>query len=396
MDTQSVLSRQSESSTGLSVLPRKIRPRTMKKILHSSHKPKQCIFRRRVLPRASTLFSSFPSLMSPKSPEITFVKFEGKETLSSDGTLSTNLYGNDYAEDTQTELSESELLREKLFDYLKKFDRERLFRGFEDLVNLGQTKGEEFLDSYLEEQFGCRLSTFIVSGEEVQFDFKNASKQQKKAIRAEADPDVKKLRTQLYEFFVVVDPKKLEHNFQPLINYYLSYGRDGLNASLRQTFRHDITDFEKFKGDPLGAEADEVYLKEVERVVKKKTSTKRKKYTLPKGTRKLLKMYYRKHDPERVADGSVEVVYEWAKRNGIKRLNRNLKHEYAQSLRNFEAEKENLEKELVQFYTKQDQSILGTKIFYDVLIWGLRHGRTNLTAELAKKYGYGLFSCNDL
>eukprot|EP00924_Labyrinthula_sp_SR-Ha-C_P004743 maker-scaffold_1-snap-gene-10.35-mRNA-1 protein AED:0.09 eAED:0.09 QI:153/1/1/1/1/1/3/300/544 len=131
-------------------------------------------------------------------------------------------------------------------------------------------------------------------------------------------------------------------------------------------------------GSPIREDADEEFNEQEINLIE-----------LPNYVKKALKGYYTKFDPIRFSDGSVKKVWEWAQRNGLPKLNIELEKRYNQTLDDFVEERNQLRQDLIDFYTKIDQTKLVEGI-EKILNWGIKNGRYALNDKLRKKYGVDL------
>lgn len=116
-------------------------------------------------------------------------------------------------------------------------------------------------------------------------------------------------------------------------------------------------------------------------------------FELPKYVEPALKSFYARYEPERLRDGSVNRVFLWARRNGLMKLNLELKRRYKQSLDEFIEESDKLRDDLLRFYRKVDQEKI--KLGLDkILNWGVKNGRIALNMKLSQKYGFDLNTYN--
>eukprot|EP00924_Labyrinthula_sp_SR-Ha-C_P009933 snap_masked-scaffold_21-processed-gene-3.18-mRNA-1 protein AED:1.00 eAED:1.00 QI:0/0/0/0/1/1/2/0/365 len=280
-------------------------------------------------------------------------------------------------------LDQTEILRERLFDFFSEFAPNKLYQGFEDIVEVGLTKGEKSLDELLERKFGCSLTKFEKERQIDQFNFIEESLKQKKVIEECAHGE-KHLRKLLYRFFAIVDPEKLQFGFEPLLEYIKNNGVSALNETFTKKYFCNFTNFELFPR--IKNYEDKEYFQEIKNILFSVQKRRLKKEFLPEKTL----FYLKKHDTERILDGGIQEVFSWAQKYGYKALNKELKKNYGETLYDFEREKISLEIDLMEYYYQNDIAVINTEKFRKVLDWGLKYGRNKLSNELLKRYEVGL------
>ena len=201
------------------------------------------------------------------------------------------------------------------------------------------------------------------------------------------------LEKQLTQFFLYVDPDRLDRGFNELINFSKRRGVHALNRKLFRKYGLSLQ--------------DDVTSEHVRKATysTEETSSSRKhdegepnlsslhRIDLPEWVKNMLENFYTKYEPSKVKQGDTKAIYQWAQRNGLKLLDNRLKDKYNESLSEFKRARDSMRDELIGFYTKADKTKLVSGL-ESILSWGVKNGRRALNEKLREKYGYDLDNQN--
>lgn len=206
------------------------------------------------------------------------------------------------------------------------------------------------------------------------------------------------MEKKLTEFFLYVDPDRLDRGFNELINFSRRRGIHALNRKLYRKYGLSLEDdftservrkatqsteeTQNSRRPPRKDEGDaEPNLSSLHRI------------ELPAWVKDMLTSFYTKYEPAKVRQGDTKAIFQWAQRNGLKLLDSRLKEKYNESLSEFKKARESLRDELIGFYTKADKTKLVSGL-ESILSWGMKNGRAALNEKLREKYGYDLDNQN--
>mmetsp|Transcript_11609 Transcript_11609/g.20630 ORF Transcript_11609/g.20630 Transcript_11609/m.20630 type:complete len:599 (+) Transcript_11609:313-2109(+) len=114
--------------------------------------------------------------------------------------------------------------------------------------------------------------------------------------------------------------------------------------------------------------------------------------------RKLVEVFYARHDPNRLLEEGVSPIIDFAINSGEEALNAKLRKKYREDLLTIDSQFQDVRDKLMTFYAKYDPSKLSPERERDldtIIGWALVHGVEKLNSTLMKKYdedleGHGL------
>uniref|UniRef100_A0A7S3LRA0 Uncharacterized protein n=1 Tax=Aplanochytrium stocchinoi TaxID=215587 RepID=A0A7S3LRA0_9STRA len=244
----------------------------------------------------------------------------------------------------------------------------------------------------------------------------------------------KTLREKLSTFFEKHDPNQLAIGLDDIIDVAKTDGIDALNQELKSKYDANLDDVDEATSDKVKPTVEEVKKNSAKREKKNKdrpqqpprkprkpkpspgavklitseqsspitTSEKSKgsktslasggsrvRKKLPDYVKHLISMYYAVYDPYKLSNGGVKVVYRWTEDNGAEALSKQLEAKYGEGFKPFVKRANELQDELVKFYTKYDKQRL-VQGLEKIVKWGLKNGRPALNFSLREMYGYDL------
>lgn len=318
-------------------------------------------------------------------------------------------------------------LHERLVKFYRAVDPDKLVKGIGEIVDFGLSEGEAMLNQVLRERYGLDLAE-LEEKEERRWSGvgkKIQSKSPEDVIRNEkfenlSSEEAVELAAKIEIFFLENDPEKValgrESSYLQMIKYIDLRGQTALNKKLIAKYGKSLLDVS------LGSKAEDVYrqtedadllsrlfksgsssmrtgsvdsFSDLRSTIKNQGSKSSKRSSvnaieLPDYVKPSLVSFYAKYEQGRLRDGSVKKVYQWARRNGLRKLNRELKRRYKQSLDEFVAFSDDLRTELVAFYTKIDPSKMEDDSLDRIHNWGVKNGRVALNKKFFKKYKFDL------
>lgn len=336
-------------------------------------------------------------------------------------------------------------LHERLVFYYRTVDANRLVKGIGEIVDFGVNEGVQALNKRLKTSYGIDL-TELESKQRRRSSFRAVPTRPPPAtifresnLQNLTPEEAEILSGKIEQFFSIFDPEKvkrgIDNGFIDLVLYIDKRGEDSLNKKLIKKYGRCLKDVNVDEGVPYESLRGSVErmskpgLKQMStkssmslirggdafsRISQQKLEVLRKQSKSSKSTRARSKSelaafeidlpeyikpalvnYYLRYDPNKLRDGKVKKIYKWAKRNGLRKLNKELKRRYHQSLDDFIEECDKLRVELVSFYKTVDETKINDGLD-KIHSWGIKNGRTALNQKFRKKYGFDLDTYTDM
>lgn len=340
-------------------------------------------------------------------------------------------------------------LHEKLVKYYRAVDPDRLLSGIGEVVDYALYHGAKKLNQKLKNKYGFDLDDIDQREQRRRSSVRPSTKQgQPATIFRTADlknltpEDAEELSVKIEKFFSIFDPEKvkrgIDNGFIDLVMYIDRRGEEALNKKLVKKYGKCLTDVGVDEAPPndfdessskllnlgmanlstkssmmlIGRSGNDSFQnlskEKIETMRRESKSTGRprtrsedmalrgpiNKIELPSYVKPALVNFYMRYEPNKLKNGSAKKVYSWAKRNGLRKLNKELKRRYKQSLDEFVDDSDKLKVELISFYKKIDATKINTDL-EKILSWGIKNGRTALNVKFRKKYGFDLDSYNN-
>mmetsp|Transcript_6847 Transcript_6847/g.7869 ORF Transcript_6847/g.7869 Transcript_6847/m.7869 type:complete len:334 (+) Transcript_6847:275-1276(+) len=145
-----------------------------------------------------------------------------RETYLNRARLSKKNDSGDYRKPPET-MSAAEIakLREDLTSFFLYFNPATLENGIEDIIEVIQKRGIDFMNSHLRSCYGEDLTTFGQN---------------------EADAGKADIYDQLYEFFCQYDSSRLGEGLAAMVEWTAEHGEDALNRQLKKRYGFDLSD----------------------------------------------------------------------------------------------------------------------------------------------------------
>lgn len=390
------------------------------------------------------LFSTLPPPIKPKVVNGKYFRAKAKSNTSPNLMLEImKQSGFDPEKDGYDDEDRIEL-HEKLVKYYRAVDPNRLVKGIGEIVDFGLTVGPERLNQKLKAEYNIDLEELEARDRRRKSSLRPVAKRPPPAtifknadLKTLTPEDAALLAATIEKFFGIFDPEKvkrgIDNGFIELILYIDRRGEDALNRKLTKKYGKCLTDVDVDEAPHNEFDTSNTQLKEVGmanlttkssmmlvkgptnedsfqglsqtqlhqiRTESKENNRSRSKsedvamrnvnkIELPPYIKPALVNYYMRYEPSKLKNGSVKKVYGWAKRNGLRKLNKELKRRYNQSLDDFIDDSDKLKAELVAFYKQIDENKIKDGL-EKIHSWGIKNGRTALNQKFKKKYGFDL------
>lgn len=295
----------------------------------------------------------------------------------------------------------------RLTEFYRVHNKEKLKQGIGSIVEFAMQYGMDKVNIKLKTTYGEDLDTFeknIRTSKRKSQLYEAKHMLLEEANVSKMDPEDQKLRKDLIDFFLIVEPARAELKMDVLLNYAKKHGIGKLNEKMYKKYGYDLMNYppkeKPPENEPRIAQFGTVKPAQIEQPLVKNAKldeelTTLKKGQLPEYVRVMLSKYYIKFDHMMLEDGGVDRVYDWTVRNGMSKLNKKLKQRYGVSFQEFVQEANELRDDLIEFYRHRDKNKLVTGI-QQILDWGLVNGRKALNEKLRSKYGVDLDVSKDI
>jgi len=212
----------------------------------------------------------------------------------------------------------------------------------------------------------------------------------------------KDLEEKLTAFYNINDKSKLAlDNLEFIVQYALKNGLNSLNTRLQAKYMCNLNTIarakpplpsssssarkslgEKLRSSFRGGRTSSVNSTQEEALAAVRADEEYREYL-----RKLIEIFYAKHDPNRLLEEGVSAVVDFAVKAGEEALNVKLKKKYGEDLLSMDDRFQAIRERLVAFYTKYEPAKLENDRDIDTVVgWALVHGVDKLNESLRKKY----------
>ena len=205
--------------------------------------------------------------------------------------------------------------RMKLYERIRRFyhrhNLTKLNHGIGDIVDWTIENGEDALNENLRHKYDDDLVAMDkeVAREEEEVARKVEEAQQRVAqVETEAqEEEEESLEHQLTRFFLRYDPDRAGQDYSVLLKYHAKRGIYALNSKLYEKYGASLREMEPASTSPKktffsDSKNEDLGNLEIDELLE---------YSVDEELMELLISYYAKYDPERLENGSIDMIYQW-------------------------------------------------------------------------------------